>query len=376
MNKLIILAIVLGLTLSQTSNGDLKQYTFDQYIQDFSKGYQYESSEYFMRKAIFEQKLADIIAFNDLPNQTYKKGVNKFTDISAIEFKQNSLGYSKNMSNVRAFRNLSVKNLEVTEQQLKDLPVNVDWREKGVVTPVKDQGHCGSCWAFASTATIESYAAINSGQLKTLSTQQLVSCVPNPYQCGGTGGCNGAISELAFNYVQLYGLTSEFKYPYQSYVSGVTGNCTFDSTKQTPEVALDGYVKLQANDYDAVLYALANIGPLAVAVDASQWHSYQSGVFNGCDYSQNIDVNHVVVLVGYGTDPKLGDYWLIRNSWGTKFGENGYIRLARESKVTCGTDYTPLDGQACAGQNVPTKVCGQCGVAYDAAYPTNVRVIG
>lgn len=181
---------------------------------------------------------------------------------------------------------------------------------------------------------------------------------------------------MAFNYVQLYGLTSEFKYPYTSYVSGITNDCTFDTKTTSPEVALDGYVKLQANDYEALLTAVATIGPLAVAVDASTWHNYESGIFNGCDYAKNIDVNHVVVLVGYGTDDKLGDYWLIRNSWGTSYGENGYIRLARESKVTCGVDYTPLDGQACAGQNVPTKVCGQCAVAYDAAYPVNTRVIG
>ena len=86
-------------------------------------------------------------------------------------------------------------------------------------------------------------------------------------------------------------------------------------------------------------------------------------------------MNHVVVLVGYGSDEALGDFWLIRNSWGTGYGENGYIRLARESEVTCGIDHTPLDGQACMSQNVDTKVCGQCGVAYDGAYPLNTRVV-
>jgi len=105
------------------------------------------------------------------------------------------------------------------------LPKNVDWRDEGVVTPVKDQGHCGSCWAFSSVATIESHAAISSGSLKTLSTQQLVSCIPNPLVCGGAGGCAGAIPEMAFTYVQLYGITSEYKYSYSSYYSGDTGAC-------------------------------------------------------------------------------------------------------------------------------------------------------
>jgi cathepsin L len=107
---------------------------------------------------------------------------------------------------------------------------------------------------------------------------------------------------------------------------------------------LDGYVKLPANDYNSVLYASATVGPLAVAVDATNWHLYESGLFNGCSYSENIDVNHVVVLTGYGTDPALGDFWLIRNSWGPTYGEDGYIRLVRESTLTCGVDSTPLDG--------------------------------
>jgi len=144
--------------------------------------------------------------------------------------------------------------------------------------------------------------------------------------------------------VQLYGLTSEFKYPYQAYYSGVTGDCLYDEIKPTAEVELDGYIKLAANDYDSLLHAVATVGPIAVAVDASAWSNYESGIFNGCDYSANIDVNHVVVLVGYGTDEALGDYWLIRNSWGTGYGENGYIRLARESVEVCGIDSTPLDG--------------------------------
>jgi len=101
---------------------------------------------------------------------------------------------------------------------------------------------------------------------------------------------------------------------------------------------------LPANDYDSLLNAVATVGPVAVAVDASTWHNYESGIFNGCDYNANIDVNHVVVLEGYGHDDVLGDYWLIRNSWGTGYGENGYIRLARESVQTCGVDHTPLDG--------------------------------
>ena len=126
-----------------------------------------------------------------------------------------------------------------------------------------------------------------------------------------------------------------------------------------------------------MLYNVATRGPLTVNVDASHWHDYETGVFNGCDYDKNIDVNHVVVLQGYGTDPQYGDYWLIRNSWGTVYGEDGYIRLKRESdaEVQCGVDQTPLDGTACQGQNFNQTVCGQCAILLDSAYPLNARVI-
>jgi len=212
--------------------------------------------------------------------------------------------------------------------------------------------------------------------MKTLSTQQLVNCVANPYNCGGQGGCSGAIAELAFGYVQLYGLTSEYKYGYNSYYTGNASQCDYNQFKHTPEVALDGYVKLPANDYAQLLNAVATLGPIAVSVDASKWHEYETGVFNGCKYEENMDVNHAVTLVGYGTDDQFGDYWLIRNSWGTKFGENGYIRIKREDDTKCGVDSTPVEGTACAGQIANATVCGQCAVLYDSAYPVNVRVIG
>jgi len=137
--------------------------------------------------------------------------------MTTSEFKDSIKGYSKGMKHSQGSSSRYLASSEhrtPTAEEMASIPSSFDWRDHGVVTPVKDQGRCGSCWAFASVATIESHAAINSDSLKTLSTQQLVSCIPNPYTCGGVGGCGGAISELAYNYVQLYGLTSEFKYSY------------------------------------------------------------------------------------------------------------------------------------------------------------------
>jgi len=145
-------------------------------------------------------------------------------------------------------------------------------------------------------AVIETHAAINSGSLKTLSTQQMVSCIPNPYVCGGSGGCGGAIPELAFNYAQIYGMTSEYKMPYTSYYSGNSHECDYDTVKPSSEVEVDGYIRLPMNDLDALQHAVATVGPVVVAVDASHWHNYESGVFNGCSYDTNIDLDHAVVV--------------------------------------------------------------------------------
>ena len=271
MNKAFIIACLLGLAVCTPKWHQLEGYTFEQYTKDFKKVY--APAEFASRKAIFEEQVTQMIAFNKDPSQTYKQGVNRHTDLSHQEFVKSFKGYSKNMkpNKVQSFlRNLAVtEHATPTKEQMLSLPANVDWRNKGVVTPVKDQGHCGSCWAFASVAVIESHAAINSGSLKTLSTQQLVSCIPNPYVCGGAGGCSGAVPELAFNYVQLYGITSEYKYSYSSYYSGDSGACTYDSVKPSAEVESDGYIRLPANDYHALLHAVATVGPVVIAVDAS-----------------------------------------------------------------------------------------------------------
>jgi cathepsin L len=163
-----------------------------------------------------------------------------------------------------------------------ELPKHVDWRQQGVVSAVKDQGHCGSCWAFASTATIESHAAISSGLLFDLAPQQIAACSPNPDQCGGQGNCNGATAEIAFDYVaKSQGLFEEFQYPYTEYY-GVESSCAVPQG-QASKVQISGFVKLTPNNYLELLNAVASFGPIAVSVDANNWHSYDSGIFNGCN---------------------------------------------------------------------------------------------
>lgn len=236
MRLVIIVAVIIGLAACAPKWHQLDGYTFEKFIHDFKKDYKAGEGEFLARRSTFLTNLAKIIKHN-LSGSSYKMGVNKFTDMTIDEIKASSMGLKKAMrsSFAQGFKNGLHAVPETLTNPNVELPNEVDWRNEGVVSPVKDQGGCGSCWAFSSAEVLESHAAISAGKgkLKTLSTQQLVSCMPNPLQCGGAGGCEGAIPELAFSYVSFYGLTSEYKYSYSSYYSGDSGECTHDaSTRQ------------------------------------------------------------------------------------------------------------------------------------------------
>merc|ERR1712168_1566739 len=202
----------------------------------------------------------------------------------------------------------------------------------------------------------------------------LTSCSPNALQCGGSGGCKGSVTQLGFNYLQLFGMMSDADYPYVSGDTSDAETCVYDPS--LTQVGLTGYDTLPANNHDAVMAHLAEVGPLSIAVDASVWHTYTGGVFTGCSFDENISINHGVQLVGYGSDfSALGvyDYWLVRNSWGESWGENGFIKLLRTQE--CGVNSTPMDGTACVngpGTDMQT-VCGMCGMLLDPSYPLGVH---
>ena len=149
------------------------------------------------------------------------------------------------------------------------------------------------------------------------------------------------------------------------------GPCKLAANATPPVAVLAGYQRLPRNGYAPVLSALSAHGPLAVNVDASAWFEYESGVFDGCSATQP-DIDHAVTLVGYGSDADDGDFWLIRNSWGTAWGEAGYMRLARSATASCASDITPFDGSDCRNVTNPVNsvtVCGECGILYDVSYP-------
>lgn len=337
-----VAVIAISLAAKTAKWHDLTQgYDFSRYASEFGKFYS-NSKEYQERKSIFESNLATILAHNSNPFSTWKMGVNHLTDRTEEEFNK-LLGYKRQTHTPKYQSTYAPKSTGSVS-----LPPYVDWREKGIISDVKDQGQCGSCWTFGTAETVESYYALATGQLPVLSEQQILDCTPNPNDCGGTGGCGGGITDIAYEQIiELGGLTSEWMYPYTSYF-GDGFDCHFAANTTSPVATLKSYVKLPSNQYEPVMTALATTGPLAINVDASAWRYYETGVFTGCNTTDS-DIDHVVQLVGYGTDPKLGDYWLIRNSWTPAWGELGYIRIERSSTAPCTPDTTPQDGTGCNG---------------------------
>ena len=377
-------ALVLRGTSIATSNQPTQEETtslFANFVQEHNRIYAHQE-EYNRRQAIFHGSLSTIRSHNANANNTWTMEVNMFADRSPDEL---PLGLDKiALRSGRGSRSKNTHKITTTSLYFP-LPDSVDWRKKGITTPVKNQGHCGSCWAFASTAALESHIALQTGKLFELSVQELVTCAPNTNHCGGTGGCNGNTAELAYDFVSSgRGMVTEWQWAYTSGTNHTAPACdnipTDNATISGAVASIEGYVGLEHNDYMGLLQAVATVGPVVVNVDASNWCLYQGGIFDESQFSNATtrDINHVVVVEGYGTDESTGqDYWLVRNSWGPLWGEDGYIRLKRESNAAtndCKPDITPADGIACVGPDDSidppvVDVCGTSGVLYDALYP-------
>jgi len=360
---LVALAIVC-LVEAKTKWHQLEGYTFEKYAKEFGRSY--KDSEIEERRNIFNERLESIKAHNRDTSKTWKEGVNQFTDRTEEE-RRNVLGLNKDLLYAQKAARESKRMSPIKIADDIEIPTNVDWRNAGIITAVKDQGDCGSCWTFGTAESIESYMALATpGNLIDISEQQILDCVPNPDQCGGTGGCQGGTPELAYvGLMQIGGAATEWTYPYQSYF-GNAYPCRKNTTIRYAR--LSGFTTLTANSYNQVINHIATVGPLAINVEAMPWQHYEEGVFNGCNQTDP-DIDHVVQLVGYGVDPQLGDYWLVRNSWSPTFGEDGYIRLARPSTTPCGWDTKPSDGTGCKGGPAKVYVCGTCGVLFDTSFP-------
>ena len=314
------------LTFFLSDNDEWKQ--FSDFRERFDK--QYENlQELETRFQIFRENLRTIIMHNLDRTQNFTMGINQFTDLTHEEFKEKYVGGLKD--------ELGSYSCKTYSSSASGAPVSVDWRSKGAVTSVKDQGQCGSCWTFSASAAIEGAWAISKGQLIDLSEQQLVDCATGISY--GSHGCNGGQMDGAFKYVIEHGQCSLASYPY----TATDGNCHTCSAVARISSCSD----VKPNDQISLKGAVAQ-QPVSIAIEADTryFQSYTGGVLTSTSCGQNLD--HGVTIVGYGSENGI-NYWLVKNSWGTTWGEKGYVKIARSES---------------------TNDAGICGVAMMASFPT------
>jgi len=308
---------------------------WNQFKRQFHKRYP-ENGENKARRAIFESNFKRIFEHNmgaDNGLHSYRLAVNQFADLTTEEFARQMNGFKS--SGQRVQRNIH------RDEDVSALPATVDWRTKGVVAGVKDQGQCGSCWAFSAVASIEGQHALSTKNLVSLSEQNLVDCST----AEGNMGCNGGLMDQAFEYVMKNkGIDTESSYPYEA----SDDNCVYKSKSSGATVT--NFTDIMTGSESGLQTAVANVGPISVAIDASQFsfQFYSSGVYDEPNCGNKMaDLDHGVTAVGYGTDNGQ-DYWLVKNSWGTIWGMTGYIQMSRNKD-------------------------NQCGISTAASYPTGVH---
>jgi len=280
---------------------------WNQWKNSFNKAY-FSAAEEQKRFEIFTANMRFIEEHNG-KNLTWTCSMNRFGDLTNAEFRAQYVGLTHS------------KAAPLATVIAAAVPASVDWRTQGAVTPVKDQGQCGSCWAFSTVGTCDGAWKIKHGSLLSLSEQQLVDCSKD-----GNEGCNGGDMRVAMDYVVKNGLESESAYPYHA----VDQKCHYDASKVVARFS--GYVSVPEGDEDALDTAIANNGPTSVGIDASdpsfQW--YSGGIY-GPSSCSSTDLDHGVTAVGYASG-----YYIVKNSWGSSWGISGYINMARHKSNKCG----------------------------------------
>ncbi|KAM0933932.1 putative actinidain [Dioscorea sansibarensis] len=307
---------------------------FEGWVNKHSKSYN-SSSEKEERYKIFKDNLRFINEHN-AGNHSFRVGLNVFADLTNEEYRRTYLGFQLPDTQVLMQRGLKESNRYRFNGSHEMLPRSVDWRDKNAVVPVKNQGNCNSCWAFSVVAATEGINKIVKGKLISLSEQELVDCY--------NMGCQRGYTHLAFEFiVQIGGIDGDNDYPYK----GRYSYCDTSKVKKKV-VSIDGY-QFVPRDENSLKKAVA-YQPVSVAIEAfgPDFQLYTSGVYDGV-CGTNLD--HAVTAIGYGTDNNGEEYWLVKNSWGENWGEEGYVRIKRNT-------------------NSPY---GKCGIAMFPTYPIKRR---
>ena len=296
---LILLAIIAVVSSNFLPKEDETMYKFMKFVRDHSKEY-----------ATYEEFEAAFSAFKiNLEKVGEAETYSPFMD-KTIE----QLGYLMNLKASDIPKNRAVGTKYVSTVSLgEELPESFDWREQGAVNAVKDQGQCGSCWAFSTVANLEGQYFRKTGQLLSLSEQEFVDCDDN-----GDEGCNGGLMDNAFEWLKRYqGLDTEGAYPY----TGRRGSCKYTEAGKVADLKVLGHEDVP-NDEPSIKEALFKNGPLSIAVDATVLLHYTSGI-SKCSFAH---LNHGIALIGWGKENGV-EYWIVRNSWGARWGEQGYARI-------------------------------------------------
>lgn len=295
------------------SSSNLSENEYQVRFLDFVKKYEksYEPHEIDYRYNVFKMNVDKIMDHNN-NNLSWRMDINKFADLTSDEF---SDIYKTGLKMETRERSLKGTERPVFYfDSTKELPSEVDWVAKGAVTAVKDQGQCGSCWAFSTTGSVEGAYFLSSGKLVSFSEQELVDCSEDE----GNQGCNGGLMDNAFTYLESSGICKESDYKY----TATDGKCK----KCTSVTKISSFVDVEPNNEQALMQAVSK-QPISVAIEADQssFQFYSSGVLTADCGSQ---LDHGVLLVGYG-DLNGIPYWRIKNSWGSDWGDQGYILLAK-----------------------------------------------